>query len=187
MIQNGTPAAHVIYINTALDTKANANAVVPTVTCTSSNVVQTVLQLAFQVPNIEIFYGPDTYMGGNLAHLFSMMAGWSDAEVAEVHPQHTAATIQSLLPRLKYYQDGTCMVHHMFGKVSISHLPRSASLIAHTRLTLSAFIVSGGFLDARLGARGLLSVCGAYAAVVMGAFAAQPVAGELVAKITGTG
>ena len=140
MIQNGTPAAHVIYINTALDTKANANAVVPTVTCTSSNVVQTVLQLAFQVQNIEIFYGPDTYMGGNLAHLFSMMAGWSDAEVAEVHPQHTAATIQSLLPRLKYYQDGTCMVHHMFGKVSISHLPRSASLIARTRLTLFFFL-----------------------------------------------
>ena len=28
------------------------------------------------------------------------------------------------------------------GQVSISHLPRSASLIAHTRLTLSAFIVS---------------------------------------------
>ena len=66
-------AVHVIYINTALDTKANADAIVPTVTCTSSNVVQTVLQAAAQVPGVNIFYGPDTYMGGNLAELFTMM------------------------------------------------------------------------------------------------------------------
>ena len=115
VITDGTPAAHVIYINTALDTKANANAVVPTVTCTSSNVVQTVLQLAHQVPEIEIFYGPDTYMGGNLAHLFGIMSKWTDEEIAEVHPEHNVQTIKSLLPRLKYYQGGTCMVHHMFG------------------------------------------------------------------------
>jgi quinolinate synthase len=115
VIANGEPAAHVIYINTALDTKANANAIVPTVTCTSSNVVQTVLQLAHQVPNVNVFYGPDTYMGGNLAHLFSMMSTWTDDEVRAVHPAHDAASVKSLLPRLRYYQDGTCMVHHMFG------------------------------------------------------------------------
>lgn len=45
-----TDAVHIIYINTALDTKAKANAIVPTITCTSSNVVQTVLQAAAQVP-----------------------------------------------------------------------------------------------------------------------------------------
>ena len=115
VIADGEPAAHVIYINTALDTKANANAVVPTVTCTSSNVVQTVLQLAAQVPGVNVFYGPDTYMGGNLAHLFAMMAEWSDDEVRAVHPEHTASSIKALLPRLRYYQDGTCVVHHMFG------------------------------------------------------------------------
>ena len=108
-------AVHVIYINTALDTKANANAVVPTITCTSSNVVQTVLQAAAQVPGVNVFYGPDTYMGGNLAHLFSMMSSWTDEEVRAVHPAHDAASIAALLPRLRYYQDGTCMVHHMFG------------------------------------------------------------------------
>ena len=115
VIAAGDPAAHVIYINTALDTKANANAAVPTVTCTSSNVVQTVLQLAAQVPGVNVFYGPDTYMGGNLARLFSMMAEWTDDEVRAVHPEHTAASVRALLPRLRYYQDGTCMVHHMFG------------------------------------------------------------------------
>lgn len=40
---------HVVYINTSLRTKATANALVPTITCTSSNVVQTVLQAFAQV------------------------------------------------------------------------------------------------------------------------------------------
>ena len=112
----GVPdAVHIIYINTALDTKAKANAIVPTITCTSSNVVQTVLQAAAQVPNVNVFYGPDTYMGGNLAELFTMMSTWTDEEVAAVHPAHTQKSIKELLPRLRYFQDGTCMVHHMFG------------------------------------------------------------------------
>lgn len=39
------PSLHVIYINTSLDTKAYAHELVPTITCTSSNVVQTILQV----------------------------------------------------------------------------------------------------------------------------------------------
>ena len=42
---SGAPALHVVYINTSLRTKALAHAAVPTITCTSSNVVQTVLQV----------------------------------------------------------------------------------------------------------------------------------------------
>ena len=38
-------AVHVVYINTSLRTKALADARVPTITCTSSNVVQTILQV----------------------------------------------------------------------------------------------------------------------------------------------
>jgi hypothetical protein len=40
---------HVVYINTSLRTKATADHLVPTITCTSSNVVQTVLQGFAQV------------------------------------------------------------------------------------------------------------------------------------------
>jgi quinolinate synthase len=43
--ERGAPALHVVYINTSLRTKALADALVPTITCTSSNVVQTVLQV----------------------------------------------------------------------------------------------------------------------------------------------
>ena len=45
------PSLHVIYINTKLETKAYAHELVPTITCTSSNVVQTILQ----VGQIQIF------------------------------------------------------------------------------------------------------------------------------------
>ena len=42
---------HVVYINTSLDVKARSHTVVPTITCTSSNVVQTILQVASQIDN----------------------------------------------------------------------------------------------------------------------------------------
>ena len=42
---NQANSLHVVYINTGLLTKAKAHAVVPTITCTSSNVVKLVLQV----------------------------------------------------------------------------------------------------------------------------------------------
>eukprot|EP01024_Parvocaulis_polyphysoides_P033103 TRINITY_DN29509_c0_g1_i11.p1 TRINITY_DN29509_c0_g1~~TRINITY_DN29509_c0_g1_i11.p1 ORF type:complete len:482 (-),score=79.63 TRINITY_DN29509_c0_g1_i11:647-2092(-) len=106
---------HVIYINTSLRTKAEAHRRVPTITCTSSNVVQTVLQGFAQVPDLNVWYGPDTYMGRNIAQLFSELAQMSDKEIQDLHPEHNQESIRSLLPRLRYYEDGTCVVHHMFG------------------------------------------------------------------------
>lgn len=41
--KDGHPGLHVIYINTSLKTKALSHNAVPTITCTSSNVVNTVL------------------------------------------------------------------------------------------------------------------------------------------------
>lgn len=107
---------HVVYINTSLKTKALAHEDVPTITCTSSNVVQTVLQAFAQIPEGNVWYGPDTYMGRNLAQLFASLAtSASDEEVRELHPQHTRATIAAALPRLRYFEDGMCVVHHLFG------------------------------------------------------------------------
>lgn len=106
---------HVVYINTSLRTKATADAVVPTITCTSSNVVQTVLQAFAQVPDAHVWYGPDTYMGGNLVQLFERLAESSVEEVRALHPEHTPETVRALLPRLHYFQEGTCIVHHLFG------------------------------------------------------------------------
>ncbi|RWW70338.1 hypothetical protein BHE74_00021985 [Ensete ventricosum] len=42
---NSPPSLHVIYINTSLETKAYGHELVPTITCTSSNVVQMIFQV----------------------------------------------------------------------------------------------------------------------------------------------
>jgi hypothetical protein len=68
-----------------------------------------------QVPEATVWYGPDTYMGRNLAQLFASMAELSDEEIRAVHPGHDRASVRALLPRLKYYENGTCIVHHIFG------------------------------------------------------------------------
>jgi quinolinate synthase len=107
---------HVIYINTSLVTKAKAHALVPTITCTSSNVVQTVLQAAAQIPDVHIWFGPDTYMGDNLAHMFASLAEMPDEQIQELHPAHDQASVRALLSRFHYFEQGTCIVHHMFGK-----------------------------------------------------------------------
>ncbi|MBK9753606.1 MAG: quinolinate synthase NadA [Nannocystis sp.] len=108
-------ALHVVYINTSLRTKAHAQAIVPTITCTSSNVVQTILETFAAQPDANVWFGPDTYMGHNLRVLFERLADLDDAAIAAVHPQHTRASITALLPRFHYFEQGNCIVHHMFG------------------------------------------------------------------------
>ncbi|XXG62492.1 hypothetical protein AAC387_Pa05g0838 [Persea americana] len=129
-----TPALHVIYINTSLETKAHAHELVPTITCTSSNVVQTILQAFSQIPDLNIWYGPDSYMGANIAELFRQMANMTNEEIAEIHPKHDRNSIRSLLPRLRYFQDGTCIVHDLFGHEvvkKINEMYCDAFLTAH--------------------------------------------------------
>ena len=113
---------HVIYINTSLVTKAKAHAIVPTITCTSSNVVQTVLQAAAQIPDVHIWFGPDTYMGDNLAHMFQSLAQMPDAQIRQLHRAHDRESIRSLLPRFHYFEQGTCIVHHMFGQEVVAQV-----------------------------------------------------------------
>jgi|EP01082_Thalassiosira_pseudonana_P013837 quinolinate synthase len=114
-------ALHVVYINTSLETKAISASIIPTITCTSSNVLQTILQASAQIgpKDLEICYGPDTYMGHNLLSLLDAILDtqWSDERIArELHPMHNQQTIQSLRDNLNVYPSGNCVVHHMFGQ-----------------------------------------------------------------------
>ncbi|KAG7379818.1 hypothetical protein PHYPSEUDO_008114 [Phytophthora pseudosyringae] len=106
---------HIVYINTSLRSKAFAHDLVPTITCTSSNVVQTVLQAFAQVPDINVWYGPDTYMGENLEQMFEHIAQLPDEKIRQIHPAHNRKTIAELLTRFDYFKEGNCVVHHMFG------------------------------------------------------------------------
>jgi quinolinate synthase len=125
---------HVIYINTSLDVKARSHHMLPTITCTSSNVVQTVLQAFAQVPDGHVWFGPDTYMGNNLEELFRTVADLDDATVKQLHAAHDRASIAAALPRFHHFEQGTCVVHHMFGAEVVATVERDyrdAFITAH--------------------------------------------------------
>ncbi|PRQ29456.1 putative quinolinate synthase [Rosa chinensis] len=98
-----------------VEMKAFAHELVPTITYTSSNVVQTIMQAFSQLPYLKIWYSPDSYMGANIRVLLEQITKMIDEEIVEIHPAHYRDSIRSLLPCLLYYQDGTCIVHHLFG------------------------------------------------------------------------
>ena len=111
-----TPRAlHVVYINTSLLAKARAQALLPTITVTSSNVVRTVLQAFAQIEDVHVYFGPDTYMGRNLHTLLAGAAALGDATCAALHPAHDAQSVRDALPRLHHFEQGACVVHHLFG------------------------------------------------------------------------
>ena len=111
-----SPSLHVVYINTSLSTKAHAHALVPTITCTSSNVVKTVLQGFAQIPDLNVWFGPDSYMGQNLRDLFQSLSELGDDAVRAVHPDHDQKSVAAALERFHFFRQGTCVVHHMFGQ-----------------------------------------------------------------------
>eukprot|EP00560_Eucampia_antarctica_P005052 CAMPEP_0197836912 /NCGR_PEP_ID=MMETSP1437-20131217/30432_1 /TAXON_ID=49252 ORGANISM="Eucampia antarctica, Strain CCMP1452" /NCGR_SAMPLE_ID=MMETSP1437 /ASSEMBLY_ACC=CAM_ASM_001096 /LENGTH=516 /DNA_ID=CAMNT_0043443473 /DNA_START=174 /DNA_END=1724 /DNA_ORIENTATION=- len=109
---------HIVYINTSLETKAVSSSIMPTITCTSSNVMLTMLQASAQIPDISILYGPDTYMGENLVNMFDaiLKAGWTDDQIKrDLHPLHNKDSIRRLRDCIDVFPNGNCVVHHMFG------------------------------------------------------------------------
>lgn len=118
-LDDGCVPLHVVYINTSLETKAVSSSIVPTITCTSSNVVQTMLQAAAEIPNLRVLYGPDTYMGENLERLFEVIEeadDWTDERIkSELHASHSNASLKVLKDNLVVFPQGNCVVHHMFG------------------------------------------------------------------------
>lgn len=114
------PALHVVYINTSLETKAISSSIVPTITCTSSNVLATILQASAQIPDVRILYGPDTYMGHNLRTLLDTLLAnpieWTNKKIqSNLHPKHNRTTLKKLRDNLEIFPSGNCIVHHMFG------------------------------------------------------------------------
>lgn len=141
-------AIHVVYINTSLETKAVSNAIVPTITCTSSNVMATMLQVSVEVPNVKILYGPDTYMGDNLVTMFTAIldAEWDDEKIAkDLHPKHNKESIRRLRDSINVFPNGNCVVHHMFGNEVVKTVKRSyddAYVTAHLEVPGEMFEIA---------------------------------------------
>lgn len=151
-----TRPLHVVYINTSLRTKARAHHRVPTITCTSSNVVQTVLTASAQNPGIDVWFGPDTYMGQNLHAMFSELAQMDAAAVRAIHPDHTPQSMARLVDQFHYFQQGTCIVHHMFGGEVVQRVEAEhpdAYVTAHLEVPGEMFALG---LRAQQGGRGVV-------------------------------
>lgn len=147
---------HVVYINTSLRTKARAHAILPTITCTSSNVVSTVLQAFAQIPDASVWYGPDTYMGANLTRLFSTLHELGDDAIRAVHPAHDKKSMARVLERFHYFQQGICIVHHMFGSDVARRVRESygdAYVTAHLEVPGEMFEIA---LEAQRSGRGVV-------------------------------
>jgi quinolinate synthase len=154
--QQTPKSLHVVYINTSLRTKAYAQSLVPTITCTSSNVVKTVLQAFAQIPGVHVWFGPDTYMGRNLAQLFASLAELPDQTVRALHPAHDRASLAALLPRFHFFEQGSCIVHHLFGAAVAERVQKEyadAFVTAHLEVPGEMFRVA---LAAQQSGRGVV-------------------------------
>ena len=116
---------HVIYINTSLALKGKANKLMPTVTCTSSNVVRTILQGAAEDKELNIYFGPDSYMGRNIAELLVNISRMEDAEIKKLHPAHNQSSIKRLIGQFHYFKDGICIVHHHFDDSVVQNIRKN--------------------------------------------------------------
>ena len=147
---DGRKALHVVYINTSLETKAISSSIIPTITCTSSNVLQTILQASSQLGpgELRVCYGPDTYMGENLVSLLDsvLSSGWSDDRIrSELHPRHDRDTIRMLRDNVIVYPSGNCVVHHMFGSSVVEAVERDypdAYVTAHLEVPGEMFHIA---------------------------------------------
>ena len=76
------------------------------------------LQASVEIHNVNILYGPDTYMGENLVTMFTSVldAGWDDEKIAtDMHPEHNRESITKLRDSIEVYPNRNCVVHHMLG------------------------------------------------------------------------
>jgi quinolinate synthase len=98
-------------------------------------------------------------MGQNLARLFSTLVELDDATIKSVHPAHSRETIAALLPRFHYFEQGNCVVHHMFGAEVATRVARDyyatgdVDVTAHLEVPGEMFAIA---LEAQRHGRGVV-------------------------------
>jgi len=147
---------HVIYINTSLATKADAHDMVPTISCTSSNVVALVLQAFHQIPDVQVWFGPDSYMGSNVVTLLDSLSALDDSALKKLHPACSRHALEHGAGRFRFFDQGRCIVHQLFGDEvarRVSEDYADASLLVHLEVPSALFRLG---LDARRQGRGVV-------------------------------
>lgn len=143
---------HVIYVNTSLRVKGEAQKRLPTITCTSSNVLSLVLEAFASVPELHVWFGPDTYMGHNLSTMLRAYAELPSEAIHRLHPEHDQASLRGAAQRFHWFEQGACVVHHMFGHEVVERVRRDyadAFVTAHLEVPGEMFAL--GFEAQRQG------------------------------------
>jgi hypothetical protein len=79
-----------------------------------------------------------------------------DATIAALHPAHTRASVAALLPRFHYFEQGNCIVHHMFGAEVVARVRADypdAHVTAHLEVPGEMFALA---LEAQQRGRGVV-------------------------------
>ena len=118
---------HVVYINTSLRTKAQAHAMVPTITCTSSNVVQTILQAFAQVRTRN-----------TLGHGTKRRCLLRLEQELQHHVTLDAVTLDAVVP---YLLQMACCREGLIAAVPVLH----AVIVAADSNQRAGFVVGAGF------------------------------------------
>jgi quinolinate synthase len=95
-------------------------------------------------------------MGANLMRLFTSLVELGDDAIRAVHPAHDRHTLARLIERFHYYEQGTCIVHHMFGSDVAARVRdgyQDAFVTAHLEVPGEMFEIA---LDAQRHGRGVV-------------------------------
>jgi quinolinate synthase len=61
-------------------------------------------------------------MGQNLDTMFGALARMDAGSVARLHPAHTPQSLGAARERFSYFEQGACVVHHMFGRAVVDQV-----------------------------------------------------------------
>ena len=106
------------------------------------------LQASVEIHNVNILYGPDTYMGENLVTMFTSVldAGWDDEKIAtDMHPEHNRESITKLRDSIEVYPNRNCVVHHMLGNEVVNTVRKNyddAYVTAHLEVPGEMFEIA---------------------------------------------
>jgi hypothetical protein len=99
-------------------------------------------------------------MGRNLLALFRGLGELDDAAIARLHPAHDRASLLRLIERFHHFEQGTCVVHHMFGAAVVEQIERDyqdAHITAHLEVPGEMFALALRRRDAGRGVVGSTS------------------------------
>ena len=114
---------HVIYMNTSLRVKAEAQS------AAADDHVHVVERAADAAAGVRrrcrictSGSGPTRTWARTSRTCWPRCRAWTQRAIAELHPAHTPQTLAAAHARFHYFEQGVCIVHHMFGDAVVAQV-----------------------------------------------------------------